>query len=123
MPRALPAPVSRALRHPRWSEADARLVLDALASSGLPLAQFAREHAIDPQRLYAWRRRIAPTPPRPQRAPEPIAFVRLGDAVATPNAARYEIVLTTGELLRIEGDLHAPSLAALLGVLRAERTC
>lgn len=123
MPRALPAPVSRALRHPRWSEAEARLVLDALASSHLSLAQFAREHAIDPQRLYAWRRRIAPTPPRPQRDPEPIAFVRLGDAVATPTAARYEIVLTTGELLRIEGDVHAPSLAAILGVLRAERTC
>ena len=123
MPRALPAPVSRALRHPRWSEADARLVLDALASSRLPLAQFAREHAIDPQRLYAWRRRIAPTPPRRQRAPEPIAFVRLDDAIATPTAARYEIVLPTGELLRVEGNVHPPSLAALLAVLRAGRTC
>ena len=73
--------------------------------------------------LYAWRRRIAPTPPRPQRDPDPIAFVRLDDAVSTPTAARYEIVLPGGELLRIEGAVHAPSVAALLGVLRAERPC
>lgn len=123
MSRALPAPVSRALRHARWSEADARLVLDALASSGLSLPQFAREHALDPQRLYAWRRRIAPTRTRPRRDREPVAFVRLDPDVAAPIAARYEIVLRGGELLRIEGVVHAPSVAALLAVLRAEHPC
>jgi len=43
---------------PRWTEQDAREALDAPARSGQSIAAFAAEHGLDPQRLYAWRRRL-----------------------------------------------------------------
>jgi transposase-like protein len=44
---------------PRWTERDARAALTALERSGKPVSVFAKEHGLDPQRLYAWRRRVA----------------------------------------------------------------
>jgi hypothetical protein len=43
---------------PRWTEQDARVVLDALHRSRKPVRVFAAEHGIDPQRVYLWRRRL-----------------------------------------------------------------
>ena len=41
-----------------WTESDARLVLDACASSGETLAKFARRMKLVPQRLQWWQRRL-----------------------------------------------------------------
>ncbi|MCP4963880.1 MAG: transposase [bacterium] len=46
---------------PRWGEADARAVLDALKESGRSVTEFAREHDLDPQRLWRWRSRLEGT--------------------------------------------------------------
>lgn len=53
-------PTSRSpFDRPRWTEADAREVLAALERSGQPVAVFATTHGLDPQLVYAWRRRLA----------------------------------------------------------------
>jgi transposase-like protein len=123
MPRSLPSAVTRALRLPRWSTPNARLIIDALVASGLSVPEFSREHRVDAQRLYAWRRRLAAG--RRDRAGEaPIAFVqlqpRLQDAAAS---ARYQIRLPTGEALRIHGAIVPDDVAALLAILRGARSC
>lgn len=122
MPRSLPAAVIRALRRPRWSADDAHLVLDALASSGLSVPDFSREHSVDPQRLYAWRRRLDAR--APNSTDTPLTFVRLQPALpsATPNP-RYELVLNGGEMLRIEGTIVPHDIVALLAALRGTRPC
>ena len=43
----------------RWSEADARQVLDAVESSGRTIHSFACEHDLKAHRLYWWRERLA----------------------------------------------------------------
>jgi transposase-like protein len=117
MPRSLPAPVARALRQPRWSATDARLILDALASSRLAVSEFSREYGVDPQRLYVWRRRLNATE-------APLTFVQLQDAQPAPAATtRYELLLPGGEILRIEGNVIAPDVAVLLAALRGARPC
>jgi len=122
MPRSLPAPVARALRQPRWSAADARLILDALASSRLAITEFAREYGVDPQRLYVWRRRLAA---REQTATEtPIEFIKLQPMPPSHLATtRYEMLLPGGETLRIEGSVVAADLTILLAVLRGSGSC
>jgi transposase-like protein len=55
MPTSSRSPFDR----PRWTEQDARAALAALERSGKPVRAFAEEHGLDPQRLYAWRRRVA----------------------------------------------------------------
>jgi transposase-like protein len=47
------------LRDTRWSELDARIVLEAVERSGDSIHAFAREHGLPAHRLYWWRERLA----------------------------------------------------------------
>jgi transposase-like protein len=47
------------LRDTRWSELDARIVLEAVERSGDTIHAFAREHGLPAHRLYWWRERLA----------------------------------------------------------------
>jgi len=121
MPRSLPPPIVRILRHSRWSPADARLVLEEVAASGHSFPDFAREHQIDVQRLRAWHRRLASPPVGPVQS-----FVELRAPEVVPRTApscRYELQLPTGEILRLEGAIDPTTVGALLAVLRAGRAC
>jgi transposase-like protein len=46
----------------RWTAADARVVLETLAESGLSVPAFARREGLDPQRLRRWRQQLAGSP-------------------------------------------------------------
>jgi len=120
MPRSQPSPIAHILRQSRWSPADARLVLDAVADTGRSFLEFARSHEVDVQRLYAWRRRLASPPVDPVQS-----FVEFRAPEVIPPAApsRYEIQLPTGEILRVEGAIDPIGVAALLAVLRSGRAC
>jgi hypothetical protein len=117
MPTPLSPAVIRALRLPRWTASDARLVLDAVHASGLTCAAFARAHPVDYQRLNTWRHRLATPPTTPPRI---VPFV---EVPAPPPAPRYEVQLASGDLVRIEGAIDPDSLHTLLTVLRARPTC
>ena len=122
MPRLLPAPVARALRQPRWSASDVRLILDALASSHLTVSEFSRESGVDSQRLYVWRRRLADREASPTETP--LTFVQLQPTLPSPVVTtRYEVLLPGGEKLRIEGSVVAADLTILLAVLRGSSSC
>lgn len=119
--RLLPSRVARALDRSRWTESEARVVLDTATRLGLSIPEFARRHRIDERRLRMWERRLAPT----TTAPPPLTFVEViaPTVVTTNSTARYEIRLTTGEVLRVEGPVDAEGVESLLAVLRRVRTC
>jgi transposase-like protein len=99
---------SSPFNRPRWTEADARAALAALEQSGRPVSVFAAEHGLDPQRLYAWRRRLA--------GGERTTFREL--IVRSPSAAAiFEVVLASGVLVRVPSSFDAEALARLLDVL------
>lgn len=120
MASTISAAVQRALRKSRWTESDARTVLDAVACSALSIAEFARRHPVDPQRLYGWRRRLAR---RNDGAPRELDFVQVDVPTAAVIAPRYEIRLPSGETLRVEGRVDPAGLAMVLAVLRADHPC
>jgi len=99
--------VSQELIRRRWSESDAHEVLHALEASGLLVTDFAAREGIDPQRLYGWRRRLTRT-----RAPE---FVELRSGPA----ARMEIELSSGRVVRIPESFDPDALRRLLDVLES----
>ena len=43
----------------KWSEVEARGVLEAWRRSGLSLERFAKQRGLSPQRLYRWRQKLA----------------------------------------------------------------
>jgi transposase-like protein len=47
------------IRSKRWTESDARMVVAAVEASGLTIGAFAKQHALDHQRLRWWIQRFA----------------------------------------------------------------
>ncbi len=117
MPRTLSPSVIRTFSQPRWTHADARIALDAVAASGLSNAEFAREYDVSYQRLLVWSQRLTPS----RSARDPPAFIEVhapANIAPTLPLARYEIQFPGGEILRIEGQIDASALAGLLALLR-----
>jgi len=100
----------------RWSEEDAREVLDALERSGQPVSAFAAEHGLDPQRVYLWRRRLGAS-----ASAERTTFREV--VVRADGSGRFEIVLTSGMTVRVPASFDDDSLERLLGVLSRAGAC
>src|SRR3954464_11595171 len=108
----MPTPVDTIIRRARWTQDQARAVLAAQERSGKSVRAFAEEHGLDPQRLHAWRRRVAEG--------DPITFrevtVRPPTRVDAPLAA-FELALPSSIVIRVPPAFDAAALARLLDVL------
>ena len=106
---------------PRWTERDAHDVLTALRRSGKPVSVFAAEHGLDPQRVYLWRRRLG--------GAERTTFQELIVGPTTPRTAAnvdgtgFEIVLASGDVVRVPPSFDGAALTRLLEVLTQVRAC
>jgi len=107
---AKPSPARSYTTSRRWTAAEARAALAALASSGLSRSAFARREGLDPQRLRAWQRKLGDVGARP-------AFVE----VLRRDQERVEVVLTSGITLRVAESIDAATLRRLVDAL--ERPC
>lgn len=119
-----PASLDQIVTRSRWTHDDARVVLAALAGSGLSVGAFAARYHVQAQRLAAWRRKLVAPPT--QTAPDaPLAFVEVAPRASAPPAlaTRYELVLAAGDVLRIEGAIDAGAVRTLLALLRAGPAC
>ena len=112
MPASTRLPVDRR----RWTEADARVVLSALARSGQSVRAFAAEHGVDPQRVYVWRRRVA----EGDRTTFREVVVR---PTLASSESRFEVTLVSGICVRVPPSFDASSLTRLLEVLGKAPAC
>jgi hypothetical protein len=101
---------------PRWTEGDARVVLAALEESGKPVRVFAEEHGIDPQRLHAWRRRVAGGDRTTFRE---LIVRRSGTPTVFASGDWFEVVLPSGVSVRVPPSFDPAALERLLAVLQA----
>lgn len=109
----------------RWTETEARQALVALARSGLPLTAFAIQEGLSPQRLSRWRSRLGPT-----STPmfEEIPKIEIASAIDLRVGARsapeaFEIVLSSGCMVRVPASFDAAALGRLLTVLEEVGAC
>ena len=82
--------------------------------SGLTVKQFCQERGLTQYSFYAWRKRL--------RKKEPVRFALVDrGAVRQESAAdaSLELVMTSGERLRIGGGVDAATLRTVLEALRA----
>jgi transposase-like protein len=101
----------------RWTEEEARQVIAALERSGKPVAAFAAEHGLDPQRVYYWRRRVA--------GGDGTTFRELIVRPSQPQGetAAFEVALAGGDVVRVPASFDDAALARLLDVLARARAC
>lgn len=99
----------------RWTDADACVVLDAARDSGLSLAAFAAREGFDAQRLYFWRRRLDRDA---DHSPAP-TFVE----VRPRGAEHVEVVLRSGQILRVAASIDGGVLRSLVDALERDGAC
>ena len=97
------------LRARRWTEQEAREVLNALEESGESVASFARSEGLSTKRLYNWRTKL-----RKQ------AFVEVRPASARVQRIVMIEVVAGGRLVRVPPDFDATTLLRLLAVLEGD---
>jgi transposase-like protein len=80
--------------------------------SGIPVQQFCKERGITEQSFYVWRKRL--------RKQEPARFALVETGPARQNAPQtgLELMLMTGERLRIGADVDPSLLRRILEALR-----
>ena len=82
--------------------------------SGLSVRAFCRQHGANEQNFYQWRKRLA--------ARLPLKFALVETSVGAPGTGKgLELILVSGERLRIEPGFDAAALRAVLSVLREAR--
>jgi hypothetical protein len=97
------------LKADEWTERIA-----AQQRSGVSVKQFCKEQGVTECSFYAWRKRLQ------QTEPVRFALVDRNPRRQEPTAeAALELVLATGERLRINASVDAATLRTVLDVLRA----
>jgi transposase-like protein len=79
--------------------------------SGAPVKDFCRERGVSEPSFYSWRKRLA--------SAEPVRFALVDAGVATSaGIASMELILASGDRLRITSGVDAAALRIVLNVLR-----
>ena len=92
----------------QWAERIA-----AQQRTGVSVKQFCKEQGLTECSFYAWRKRLQ------QTGPVRFALVDRSPRQEGSREATLELVLTTGERLRISAGVDAATLRTVLDVLRA----
>jgi len=100
-----------------WSPEQVRQVLEDLESSGLSVAEFARQQGVGAHRIY-WARDRARASAKKRAASSGGEFARLAVTDrAVQQEAPIELQLPTGICIRVTRDFDDVALRRLLGVL------
>ena len=98
-----------ATKNDQWRERIA-----AQERSGLSVKQFCKEQGLTEHSFYGWRKRLR------GQGPVRFALVERGSAEQQPaTEARLELLLSSGERLRIGAGVDAATLRTVLDALRA----
>jgi transposase len=118
-------------RRRRYDEAFKRALVEQTLAPGVSVARIAREHGINANQLFTWRRQFArteretPVPARQVQASASLVPVTVvadetaADGVAAPVTGDGQIeIRVAGATLRIRGAVDAATLQMVLASLR-----
>ena len=100
-----------------------QMALETFKSSGLSVRQFCTKEGLSEPSFYSWRKKLAgdDSEQEDQRKPEPSAFIEVAMPQNTP--AAIELLLTSGNTLRIPAGVDSATLSMVLSVARAAGLC
>lgn len=105
------------MAHGKWTEVEARGVLEAWRRSGLPLERFAKQRGLVGQRLRWWRKRLA----RTDRALASSATPALLPVRLTADSSRrgepVTVLLRTGHMLKVSHGFDENAFARVVALL------
>lgn len=110
----------------KWSAAEKRSIVAEIDVAGGSVSEVARKHGVHTSLLFRWRRDLGTTPPRSEPARStspvflPVALSPPSPPAAPTRAARssvLEIQLAGGRVVRVDADVDAAKLAAIVAEL------
>lgn len=115
-------PPSHRTSRTRWTPEQAKVVLDELERSGMSPRAFAARRGMDPERLYRWRARLSGSTTRSIAKVTAPGFTEVSVSGAPVAHYRtlgngFEIVMTSGVLVRVGPSFEPSALRELLAVV------
>jgi hypothetical protein len=104
------------MAHGKWSEVEARGVLEAWRRSGLSLDAFARERGFVGQRLRWWKVRFARAERELATGTPAMLPVRVSPA-ASPRGEPVTVLLRTGHLLKVSHGFDEQAFTRVVALL------
>ena len=105
------------MAHGKWSEVEARSVLEAWRRSGLPLERFAKQRGFVPQRLRWWRSRIARADQAVSLAPLPALLPVRVSPESQRRGEPVTVLLRTGHVPKVAHDFDEDAFTRVVALL------
>ena len=103
----------------RWSEHEARSILNAQRKSGLSLERFARERGLTPQRLRWWKAKLEGNGTALVRSQAPLALlpVQVTEPAPPRRGEPVAVYLRSGHIVKVGRGFDEEALARVVAVL------
>jgi hypothetical protein len=100
-----------------------QMVIETWQSSGLSVRQFCKKENPSEPSFYSWRKKLTGDNSQQdtQHKPESSAFIEV--TIPQNNSAALELLLTSGNTLRIPAGVDSGTLSMVLSVVRAAGLC
>ena len=100
-----------------------QMAIETWRASGLSVRQFCTKEGLSEPSFYSWRKKLAGDDSERdnQHKPEPSAFIEV--AMPKNNSAAIELLLTSGNTLRIPAGVDDKTLTTVISVLHQTNLC
>ena len=106
------------MAHGQWSEVEARGVLEAWRRSGLTIERYAKDRGLVPQRLRAWRKKLAERDRHGALVAAP-AVLPVRVAEQPRRGEPVTVLLRTGHMLKVSHGFDEDAFARVVALLEA----
>jgi len=111
--------MSNGVRRRFWQD-----VIENWRNSGLSVRRFCKDESLSEPSFYSWRRKLTKidTPePGSQKAVDACSFIEV--SIPGGNSSALELVLVSGNILRVGSSVDNEALSNVLSVLHREGLC
>ncbi len=97
-----------------------RMAIETWQASGLSVRQFCKQEGLQEPAFYIWRKKLTGSDTESENL-DTSPFIEV--SMPRNNPAAMELLLTSGNTLRIPADINAATLSTVLSVVRAVGLC
>lgn len=99
-----------------------RMAIETWQASGLSVRQFCTDEGLSEPSFYSWRKKLTGGSVQDDKdKPEPSAFIEV--SMPRSNSASVELLLISGNTLRIPAGVDTATLSTVLSVVRSVGLC
>jgi transposase len=99
-----------------------RMAIETWQASGLSVRQFCADEGLSEPSFYSWRKKLTGSSVQDDKdKPEPSAFIEV--TMSQSNPAAVELLMTSGNTLRIPVGVDTETLSTVLSVARSVGLC